>query len=376
MFNYEILEKSWNTAEVINVFQQTLSKLYGEFWIEKSKTKLKLFVTDGGSQMVCAGKQLKKSYPDMLYLICFCHNLNNLCESIMSLFPNTLNFITALNNVLYSSTERMRTFMRMFNVTTRPVKYVPTRWGTGLDAVQYWHYNFIFAFNYLNTLPEKSSDSDYLNLARNLVKNELTKNELEFLHENYCFISKIIHKLEQRNQSMETSINLIESIKNGLNKQSNNEKGKIIIERFDEIFNKNPGFKTLMDSKPNFGSLQFAPPGSYEAERANKMFKSSYTNDRIGMKIENVKIWSYIRFNSIALGMREVKVRNSQDSSRLQLQKTATQKLSFLSLFINEPLINTVCNFEDFSIEELDEQLNVELEKFDNDDFTDDDLDI
>ncbi len=381
VFNYEVLEDAWTGEKVIQLFEQTLQQLYGVLWAEKTKTKLKLFLTDGASQMVFAGKRLSKQYPNMLFLICLCHNLHNLCETIIKKFPNVSRFITSLNNILYASPARMDHFLSTFNLKKRPVKAVLTRWGTWLDSCEYWYHNFNFACSFLSTLPAKSKEADYIVQAKNLANIESTKTELEFIYENYCFISKVIHKLEQRNQSIENSIKLVKSVEEGLNKQSDTIIGKELIERFAEIRKKNSGYQLLVSglesSNPELNPLKFAPIGSYEAERANKIFKSTYSSDRAKLSTENARKKAYIRFNSISLGMRDIKVKNAKDNNRLQPQLTTTKRLSFSNLFINSDKLLTkrleLPEIENsFSIDEIDEQLNLELDYYnDEDDFPD-----
>lgn len=371
VFRFEKLNTAWTSDEVMRIFENILRQLYGDNFVEIAKDKLKLFVCDAGSQMVSGGKMMKIKYPSMVFLICFCHNLHNLCETIIEKFPNAKKFITAMNNILYNSPAKMDVFLESLTIKKRPVKHCPTRWGTGLDACDYWFLNFDFAVTFLNTLNSKK-ESSFVLQAKNLIQLDDTRNELEIISTNYSFISKIIHKLEQRNQSMETSIELIEKVKEGLNKQNNNNVGIEIINRLNQILNKNPGYNELVNnikSNPKYAELKYAPPGSYDAERANKIYKSTMTYDRSRMHSETTNMKAYIRFNSISLGMRDVKVKNIQDKNRLQPQCSTAQKLSFSSLFVKseKSLKETLAlNSENFSFEDLDRELDLELDYFDD----------
>ncbi len=382
VFDFVKLTTAWTTSEVIKIFETTLNELYGNNWKEIAQKKVKLFVSDAGSQMVSGGKKLQKEYPSMLFLTCICHGLHNLCATILSLFPNAMKFVTAMNNLLYRSTARMSSFLTLLNIKKKPVKAVETRWGTGLDACDYWCSNFDFAVSFLSTLKftksrsrsqsNEKDDVTHIELAKQLILLDSTKEELEFCSKHYSFISKVIHSLEKRNQSIETSIGLVESVKQGLLKQIDNAIGKVIFERFIQILDKNPGFNSLVSNianNPDFEFLKFAPIGSYEAERANKVYKSTATSDRAGMTGDNIKMKAYLRFNSISLGMRDVKVRNAQDKN--PLQTNTLQKLSFSSLFIQPsllPIEPLTLESEHFSLEEFDEELNSQLDDFEDDD--------
>ena len=203
VFDFVKLTSSWTTSEVIKIFQNTLNELYGENWKEISQKRVKLFVSDAGSQMVSAGKKLQKEYPSMLFLTCLCHGLHNLCSTILSLFPNAMKFITAMNNILYRSTARMNSFLTLLSIKKKPIKAVETRWGTGLDACVYWFSNFDFAVSFLPTLKitkskSKSNEKDdisHIELANQLILLDSTKQELEFCCKNYSFIRIFITPL-------------------------------------------------------------------------------------------------------------------------------------------------------------------------------------
>lgn len=369
LFSYVKLETAWTKNEVFNVFINTLKQLYGDNWFEISQNKLKLMVADAGSQMVSGSKLIKQTFPKMVFFTCLCHSLHNLCETILQKFKNAMEFVTAMNNILFSSSQKLQDFKNRFNLKS-PIKAIPTRWGTGLNACKYWFDNYNEAVEFLKSLEKDTSQ--WILKAKNLVQSNLAKAELEIITNNYCFISSIIYKLETRNQALETSIQLVEFVKTELNKNANSPTGKEIVNRFSEILNRNPGFTELVSNiatNPDYAPLKFAPIGSYESERGNKIYKSTLTSDRVGMIPENIKMWSYIRFNSLTLGMRDIKVKNVENGNSLQVQNA--KELSFSSLFIKsenktEKEIEISELNEYILSEEIYEELDYDLENSDS----------
>jgi len=77
--------QGWDYQLVIQLFENTLKDLYGEESWVSHKDKVKMFVTDSGSQLVKAGRILvnERGYEDhMVYLQCLIHKIHNVCEKI------------------------------------------------------------------------------------------------------------------------------------------------------------------------------------------------------------------------------------------------------------------------------------------------------
>lgn len=373
VIDYVELDKTWVTNDVVNVFIQTVKKLYGEKdWIEKGQQLIKLFVTDAGSQMIAAAKYITTYlFPNMHFFTCLCHGVHNLSDTIIKCYPTAKQFIMAMNNILSSSPKRMAIFKELFELAT-PIFHVETRWGTGLKSIEYWYINYESAVNYLNTL-DNNEKSHYISIAKELVKLEITKTELQEVTERYGFIPNIITKLEKRNQFMIRSIELVTQIGTELEKynlpntndelihQTNQQPipqsiGRIIFNRYTTILEKNKGYQTLCEriTDGDFRQLLYAPIGSYESERGNKIFKSSLNNDKSNFKFENVREWSMTRFNSIALGLRRIKPKNSDEQERLQINNSRGN--SFAGLFIESEKIETEVEFD---IHDIDDEFDL-----------------
>lgn len=336
VWKFSEVKGSWDTSAVINLFMTVVHEIYGRNWLALARKHVKLFLTDGGSQMVCAAKKLteKNSFPDMTFFICLCHNLNNLCESICGKYKVAVAFVSAMNYILYCSPKRMDTFRNLEGFQRVPTKIVNTRWGSGLRAIAYWHQNFELARKFLATL-DKGNDAQVVAKARKLLEDPELRTSLETVFLRYTFIADIITKLETRNMPLSESFRLVEEVENRLNQCAIDNIGKELVARLKEITTNNQGFSHLrkeigqIDSNEKLRYLKFAPGGSFETERGNKIFKRTLTDDRSRMTFENADNWSYIKFNCIQLNFKDT-VKSKHEKEQVQF---LSQKGSFGQLF-------------------------------------------
>ena len=97
----------WKTADVLRVFDQAIRKLWPGNLLAQNAHRLKLLVTDRGSQMVAAANSIlaRNQFPEKKVVTCFCHRLNNLCDSFRQQYPNASEFATVVRNLFYIFTN-------------------------------------------------------------------------------------------------------------------------------------------------------------------------------------------------------------------------------------------------------------------------------
>lgn len=352
VWKFSEVKGSWDTNAVINLFNEVVHEVYGKKWLALARDRVKLFITDGGSQMVAGAKILtqKANYPDMTFFTCLCHAVNNLCETICDNFKVAVSFVSAMNYILYCSPKRMDTFRSLADFKRVPPKIVPTRWGSGLRAISYWHSNFELAKSFLSTLDRKGKDAQVVTKARKLREDPELVPSLETVAVNFAPIADIITKLETRNLPLSESFRLVDNVKARLDEFSkvNSQIGQTLVDRMNGILGNNPGFSQLkenidqIDTDEKIRCLKFAPGGSFDTERGNKIFKHTLTDDRSRLTFENADNWSYIKFNCVNLNFKET-VKSRQERERLQY---SSQRSGFGQLFGFLPEFNMITDNE------------------------------
>lgn len=88
------------------------------------------------------GKMLKKLYPRLMHVTCFAHGFHRIAESIRDNFDEVDAFIANMKKAFLKCPQRTATFREVApNLPTVPAP-VLTRWGTWLQAVEYYVENF------------------------------------------------------------------------------------------------------------------------------------------------------------------------------------------------------------------------------------------
>ena len=95
-----------------------------------------LLLTDGVSYMRTCGENLKAFFPKLIHLICLCHNLHNLSESVAKLYPNIQKFMIS-SNMVFSKSDKNKKIIKD-NGLKVPPKLITTRWGSYFDCLEYF----------------------------------------------------------------------------------------------------------------------------------------------------------------------------------------------------------------------------------------------
>ena len=71
---------------------------------------LKLLLSDGASYAIKTGNMLKTLIPDLKHVVCVCHGLHNLCETLRNDCGNVDTIISFLKRVLIKNKANQRAF--------------------------------------------------------------------------------------------------------------------------------------------------------------------------------------------------------------------------------------------------------------------------
>lgn len=333
---YQVDNNKWDTNAVVNMYLQSMRQLFGLRWYREANRRVKLFVTDGGSQMVSAAENLKMSnnFPGLIHFTCLCHGLHNLACTIISEYKNVKDFVVFANSFLYSSPKRMHAFKVKHKVGTPP-KFIESRWGLGLRAIKYWRDNLAYARETLATLCDSKEDCATLREIKKLFANyESLKVAFDTIIERYLFIANIINKLETRNLGIVKSIELVDKVMTKIKQYEHTDLvGTRIVARLEGILDNNKGYIALKKEihTDKYRALLFAPIGSYECERGIKMFKTTLSANRTKFKFDNIRHNALIRFNSISLQLRDIRNKRKSDQRTVD---SDTRNNSFSALFV------------------------------------------
>lgn len=191
-----------------------------------------------------------------------------------------------------------------------PPKPITTRWGTWLEAAEYY-------CNYLEDIREvieefNEKDSEALRQCKELISNEKLKHDLSFIKTNFKCILHAITKLESRGLPLNNSLETIESIQLALQKLTD----KNYFKKMEAVFARNPGFVEIIKIKDiifnnskitsafigklssvELTMFKYAPVSSCDVERVFSIYGNFLTNQRRSFTLENLKMHLVVNCN-------------------------------------------------------------------------------
>ena len=276
--------------------------------------KLLLFLSDAAPYMKKAGKAIQCFYPKSLHVTCLAHGLHRICEEVMKHFPEVNDLISNAKNVFLKSPFRVREFKEKCPGIPLPPEPVLTRWGTWLNATEYYctHLELtkivIMTFDQQDALSikklQESLNSDYNRI----------KNDLAFIKTNFLFLKDSIKVLETRGLSLSDSVNVVEKVKENLVIVPRSIGNKVYT-KFNSLVANNFGFSKIKDicavltstntnaeiinyNADEISNFKYAPIVSAEVERSFSKFKCVFTDRRQRFLNENLNMYMVAYANS------------------------------------------------------------------------------
>lgn len=296
------LEKT-NFETVSRFVNDSLLNFFGQ---NGYQDKVLLFVTDAAPYMLKTGNALKVFYPNMVHTTCVAHGLNRVAEKIREVFQNVNKLISCGKKIFLKAPQRVALYRNVMNCPLPP-EAVLTRWGTWIDAALFYSENLD---RYAELIERLEEDALAITKLKSIVKNNSVKSELAFIRSHFSPIPVAIKRLEAKNLSLDEQINIVQSIEETL-KKVNNDKGKLIYEKFQTVFEKNLGFKILqtfndvlngkrsdVDVAPNIlSSYKKCPITSIDVERAFSLLKHILDDRRYNLTEKNLEMYMVVNFN-------------------------------------------------------------------------------
>jgi hypothetical protein len=134
----EVLERV-NNSSIAVVFENAMNLL----WPDKvERENVLLFVSDAVPYMMKAKKALQLLYPKMIHVTCLAHALHRVAEGVRGSYHEVDQLIANGKNNSVKSPLRLQKFREEGPTLPRPPQPIVTRWGTWLDAANYYCTNY------------------------------------------------------------------------------------------------------------------------------------------------------------------------------------------------------------------------------------------
>ena len=308
LLNSECLERV-NSSTIAQLFTSSLSIL----WPEKIQHEnVYMFVSDAAPYMKKAGNALKVLFPRMLHLTCLVHGIHRVAEEIREQFADVDLLISSVKKIFLKAPSRTRVFKEMAPDLSLPPQPILTRWGTWISAACYYASNLSKIKDVIRSLDEDSAAS--IKTVKTLMGKKGLQNDLAFILSNYGSIPGAINSLESRDLTLVNSINIVNSVIEGICEVSGS-KGHIIKKKCENVFLKNEDFETVKDlaailsgdfraksvnyDASEIASFKYAPVTSVDVERSFSQLKYLLNDRRQSLTFDNLKKYLIVSANSI-----------------------------------------------------------------------------
>lgn len=119
--------------------------------LDVQRNNFVLVLTDAASYMTASTNALKLLYPRMFHVTCLAHLLHNCAEKVRCHFGDVDNLIARVKAVTVKNRNRRERFASIGT----PPQPVLTRWGTWLEAADYYSQNFVQVKEIVNSFEGK-----------------------------------------------------------------------------------------------------------------------------------------------------------------------------------------------------------------------------
>lgn len=301
--------KSWRTEDVISVFNSSIRKLWPENEAN-NRHRLRLLVTDRGSQMVAAAMAIQRSnrFPNMKFVSCLCHSLDNFCDEIAKVFPNVTRFCQIARSIFSLSNDRKSLWYSLTNNLRLPLQLSQTRWGYFLKSVNWHHANWNVSYPAILQIA-LSQNTTALQELHSAASFQFLKGQIGVISNNFGFIESIITRFQSRNISFQEVDQLFQNVEDRVMVYSNSKEPRLfqLASYFQVILDRNSDFNDIRQNinLPEYTIYKNAPMVSVECERVFSSLDYIYSDRRRSFEFENLKDYLFIYVNSIHLGYRK-----------------------------------------------------------------------
>lgn len=264
--------------------------------------KVLLLYTDAAAYMLKAGNSLNVFYPNLLHVTCLAHGLHRVAETVRDLFPEVNTLISATKKVFLKAPYRIQCYKQRLPDTPLPPEPVITRWGTWIEAVNFYSDNFEAVKSVVETLSPDSAVSVSESLSA--FNNSKVICSVSYIKTHFGWLPDSIKKLETAGLTLQEAIGIVEEAVNKLNAVQG-EVGDKVSTKLNAVLNRNPGYSTLhtiyricngetVESIENIlpstiPLYKYAPVTTCDVERSFSIYKNILSDRRQSMSTDNIE---------------------------------------------------------------------------------------
>lgn len=286
-----------NNLTVTRFVQESLANFFLPITVPAEK--ILVLLSDAAPYMLKVGQNLKIFYPNIIHVTCLAHGLNRIAEAVRSEFPLVNELISNVKKIFIKAPLRVQLYRDHFPGIPLPPQPIITRWGTWINAAIFYAEHFDKLKNFIL---EFVDDSQCVIKSQELLKNKLIAQQLVFIRHNYSFIPNSITALEKRGSCVVESLSIVSKFVINC-KLVQGQVGKKIVEKMNKVFEKNYGYKHLINVSKIFigdevpvdlnleysllNNFKYCPITSVDVERSFSLFKNILSDKRHRFLIEN-----------------------------------------------------------------------------------------
>lgn len=255
---------------------------------------------------------LKVLFPKMVHVTCLAHALHRIAELVRCNYPLVNRLISSAKSVFLKAPKRVEKFKAMYPDLPLPPLPVATRWGTWLDATEYYSAHLEEITRVIMEFDETEAQS--IAECKEILNNVELKHSVAYIATKFTMLSTTINKLETRGLALESAVDCINKVEKNLQKMYDTAYFNKLI----SILQKNEGFSTLTEisavltgktketnnefinllSSSDIRAFQYAPVVSCDAERFFSVYKNVLADNRRSFNFETLKHHLIIKCNT------------------------------------------------------------------------------
>lgn len=282
----------------------TIARLFDEavnlFGEDFNKDTILLFLTDAAPYMIKAAKAIAVFYPKVTHVTCLAHGLHRVCEKIRDDYSLVDKLIANAKKVFLKAPLRVTVFKTLEPDLPLPPQPVVTRWGTWLEAADYYAKNFEKIKRIVNEL--SSEESSAIKITKELLNDNDLRLQLIFIQSNFYCLANSIKKLEGGGLTLADQIKIVNDVqvcieksecagvKNKLNTVLEKNTGFSVLKHISSQISKNGEQSAIVKgyTVAEILAFKYAPITSVDVERSFSMFKNLYRDNRRSFLFENL----------------------------------------------------------------------------------------
>lgn len=294
----KILEKG-DSSHVVSFIRNNLTNYVSDF----QPGRVSLLITDAAPYMLKAGRMLQEHCKKMIHFTCMAHALHRIAERVRENFNLVDTFIANMKKTFLKAPQRVTIYKKYCPNLPLPPQPVLTRWGTWLQAVNFYVENI--ATIKMAIVHLQSDAKCIIELKQAIDDPDLTI-QLQYISRHFGHIANSITQLESRKLSLITAFDIFAGTLSQI--PTDDPFGVTINTYVQSMLTRNPGYTQLQSiaevlrnetDNESYRHFSYAPTTSCEVERTFSILKNILTDDRHSFAPHNLEKYIVIQANSV-----------------------------------------------------------------------------